>query len=421
MDGLIAKAWTAALLLLSLDLSAPPAAEAQDVSGCPIAQAKTQASWTQDCAAAIEIEQDSAKKAELHFRRAYVLNERENYEQSLSDLNAAMMLLPHQAKYLRERAYTFNSLGRYREAVVDLDEQATLEPQSPGVYSERALARHHLADWEGALADRDREVKLRPDSISALVARAEAHVWLGEFESAQQDLKAAAAMSADPPLADDAEFMQRVSTRLRAWMHHSSGDNPAAKCAAADSGDDFAQETLIGDCTLAFLSAKSPQDKADALVQRAIAWIAAKQSQHDATADDQAAVALDPNNPDRHTNLGFAYVQESHSWAARQEFDRSISIRKTYLALAGRASSHYNLNEKNLAFHDAKESFEMHPNTLALWILGDLAKDKHNDASAKLYWMGAYRLGSRDDRLLERLRGVGVADPEKEPRGEQKR
>jgi hypothetical protein len=85
------------------------------------------------------------------------------------------------------------------------------------------------------------------------------------------------------------------------------------------------------------------------------------------------------------------------------------------LALAGRADAHYHLGEKNLAFHDAKESFEVHPNELALWVMGDLAKDRRDDVSAKRYWMGAYRLGSRDDRLIERLKSVGVADPSAEP------
>jgi hypothetical protein len=64
---------------------------------------------------------------------------------------------------------------------------------------------------------------------------------------------------------------------------------------------------------------------------------------------------------------------------------------------------------------DAKDSIEMHPNEGALWVLGDLAKDKRDYVGAKRFWMGAYHLGSRDDRLLERLRSVGFPDPAKEP------
>jgi tetratricopeptide (TPR) repeat protein len=419
MDRRMIKARTAALLLTGLYSLTPLATLAQDLSACPTSNAQEQKSWDQDCAAAIQVESDSVKKAELLFRRAYVLNERQAYEPALDDLTAAATLVPHQAKYLRERAYTLNSSGRYREALVDLDELATLEPQTPEVYAERALARTRLGDWEGALADRDREVKLRPNSIAARVARAQANMWLGQFDAAQRDLKAAADMAAGST-PDDAQFLRRVSSQLRAWQHHSSGHDPAVKCSRAETNDDFLQATIIGDCTLAFLSAKTPQAQADALTQRSIAWLS-QQSEQNATADREAAVALEPENPDRHTNLGFAYLQARHSWAARQEFDRSIDIRKTYMALAGRASAQYNLNQKTLAFNDAKESFEIHPNELALWILGDLAKDKHDDALAKNFWMGAYHMGSRDDRLLERLRSVGVPNPANEPDGEPKR
>jgi len=40
MDGPDGESMDTALLLLSLDLSAPPAAKAQEVIGCPIALAK---------------------------------------------------------------------------------------------------------------------------------------------------------------------------------------------------------------------------------------------------------------------------------------------------------------------------------------------------------------------------------------------
>ena len=377
MDRPIVNARTAAQLLAGLYFLMPMDTQALDLSGCPVSDAAKQKSWDHDCEAAIKVERDSVRKAELLFRRAYVLNGRQSYEQSLDDLNAACALVPHHVAYLHERAYTLNSLARYRHALVDLNEQASLEPQSSAVYSERAFARTRLGDWEGALADRDREAKLLPDSMSARIARAEARIWLGQFEEAQQDLKAAAALPTGPSHADDAEYLERVSKQLEAWKQHSSGDDPGAMCSRARTNDDFSRPTLVGDCTLAFLSARTPLGKADALTNRSIAWFS--------------------------------------------EFDRSLNIRKTYMALAGRASAHYNLGEKNLAFHDAKESFEMHPNELALWMLGDLANDKHDDAVAKSFWMGAYHLGSRDDRLLERLRSVGVLDPAIEPDGEPKR
>jgi len=393
-------------------------APAVEVQGCPISGAGAQQSWDQDCAAAMQMERDPVKKAELHFRRAYVLNERQAYQEALDDLNAACSLLPHTARYLHERAYTLNSLARYPEALVDLNEEASLVPQAPAVYQERALTRTRLGDWQGALADRDQDVKLVPASASALIARAQARLWLGQFEEARADLKAASALATRPPRTEDARYLERVAGLIEAWTQHSSGDHPGANCSRASSNADFSRPTLIGDCTLAFLTAQAPRDKAEALTQRAIAWLVARQSQGDATTDHEAAVALDPGNPDLHTNLGFAYLQERHSWAARQEFDRSMGIRPTYMALAGRAQAHYNLDEKDQASRDAKESIALKPNVPALWVLGDLAKDRQDDAAAKRFWVGAYQLGSRGEALVERLKSVGVMDPGAEPNAE---
>ena len=390
-------------------------AQADEPDRCSLSSTQDKQAWQQDCDIAIQAESDPTKKAELHFRRAYVANEQQGYQEAVADLNAACVLVPHQAKYLHERAYTLNSLGRYPEALADLNEEVTLQPQVAGAYDERALTRARLGDWSGALADRDQVVKLSPHSMGALVARAHARLWVGQFERARQDLKAASTVDSNPPDADEKEYLERVSGLLESWTLHSPGDHPAKKC-RFDKNTDFSQATLIGDCTLAFLAAKTPQEKADALTTRSVAWSIARHSPHEVTNDCEAAVALDPDSPDRHTNLGFAYIQERHSWGARQEFDRSIEIHPTYLALAGRAQAHYNLHETKLAFLDAKKSFEIQPNEGACFVLGDLAKDRNDDVSAKLYWMGAYHLGSRDDRLFERLRSVGVKDPAAEPR-----
>ena len=131
--------------------------------------------------------------------------------------------------------------------------------------------------------------------------------------------------------------------------------------------------------------------------------------------DKKIAVALEPGNLDWHSNLGFAFVDSHHSWAARREFDRALARKESWTALAGRSAAKYNLGDKNGAFADAKRSFEIRPNEVALIVLGDLAFERDNRASAKLYWMGAYHLGSRDDGTIERLISVGVDHPENEP------
>jgi hypothetical protein len=108
------------------------------------------------------------------------------------------------------------------------------------------LAKTRLADWQGALVDRNQETKLLPNSTSAMVARAEARIWLGQFAEAQQDLKAAAALPAGLADADDAKYLERVSVQRAAWMHHSSGDDPGAKCGSVDTNGDLLRPTIIG-------------------------------------------------------------------------------------------------------------------------------------------------------------------------------
>jgi len=96
-SGVFVRAGSVCTLFLSgLYSLAAPAAPAGDVAGCPTSNARAP-EWDRDCALAIETESDPVRKAELHFRRAYVLNERQAYQDALSDLNVACTLIPRRA------------------------------------------------------------------------------------------------------------------------------------------------------------------------------------------------------------------------------------------------------------------------------------------------------------------------------------
>jgi tetratricopeptide (TPR) repeat protein len=391
--------------------AAPP-----DPPDCRIdEEAKVAANLDATCDAAIAAEKDPRTKAELLFRRAYQRNEAERYEEAMADLDEAKRLDPSNPKVLHERGYTLGSLGRYREAVVDLDLEAKLNPNDPRVYQERAYSRFPLGDLEGVYADRDREVALAPDDVDAIVSRAGAARWLGRFELAKSDLDLALIKAgADPEIVKSIEQERRL---LTLWSSPTPGPSPERNCVWPKSGGDFAREHLIGDCTVAYFKAASAKDKAAALELRAVATVLVLQDESAGTGDKTIAVALEPDNPDWLSNLGFDYLSSRHSWGAEREFDRSIALKASWAAYAGRASARFNLQDFDGAFADAKKSFEIQPNEGALMVLGDLALERlHDPASAKLYWMGAYRLGSRDDGLIARLKSVGVTDPEKEPR-----
>jgi tetratricopeptide (TPR) repeat protein len=368
-----------------------------------------------DCDTAITKETDPAVKSVLLWRRAYIIIDRKDfktYPNALADLDEAIRLLPANWRALGERAYLYNEYGRWVEARRDSETEIALRPQGFHGYQERALSRFKLGDLQGSFEDRNTVVTLRPGLAGPLVGRAEARLWLGQFDEAKADLDAAADIAKRTQDQTVEEDIEGYRAEL-ALLTKTSGKNPAAQsCSEAAKKGEFQREGLVGDCTRAFLEAKTATEKADALTSRSIARIIATQDETSAIGDRTIAVALDPDNPDLHANLGFSYIAAHHSSAAVTEFDRSIALKPTFIGYAGRASAKFNLNDIDGAFFDAKKSFEIKPNILSFWVLGDCvyARTKVYD-NAKKYWIAAYRLGSRDDRLIARLKDAGVPIP----------
>lgn len=389
-------------------------AVAADSTSCSLAGKTTTADWQQECDRAIGLETRPTARAALLFRRAYVRNGKEDFAAALQDLDQACILDPHNPRYLHERGYTRNSLGDYQEALVDLNEQALLQPDEPTVYRERAWSLRFLGDLRGAFTDRNHELQLLPDSAAALLGRADDRLWLGEFAQATADATRARAMAERSNDAATQKHVDAVLRRIAAWSDHSPEPGAAANCDKTNESHDYTSKHLIGDCTLAFLAASTGPARAAALTIRSIAWLEGQTSEVNADAADDRllAVAFDPGNADMHSNLGFSLLPHHHSRAALREFDRSLAIKTSFFALAGRASARHNLGDSAGAFADAKASFDLQPNELALLVLGDLAFERNDVAAARQHWLGAYHLGSRDDRTFERLRSVGIEHPE---------
>jgi tetratricopeptide (TPR) repeat protein len=368
------------------------------------------------CDGAIEGATTGKDRAQFLLQRAYQHNEKQDAAAALADLDKAVLADPTNLPVRQERAYSRGEMSDYAGATADLDLIVAHGNATAAIYSERAYDRTRNGDLAGALADREKVVALTPNDASAQTAGAEALIWLGRFDEARAALDRADALAA---LADNGKAKNSSGIiRLRlAKLSSPTAADPEAGCRTADRNHAFASAGLpavIANCTAAFLRAKTGQAKAELLTIRSIAWM---MTPDDAmvTGDRQIAVGLDPGNADWHANLGSAYVAVQHSWAGAREFDRALAIKQSWHALAGRASARYNVRDFTGAFADAKRSFELQPNELALTVLGDLAINRHDEKSAKLYWMGAYRLGDRDDGLIARLKDVGITDPEHEP------
>ena len=413
-----AQAACAALLSVSLvanaaETGAADSSAANTGTPCNLHEEFTQPQWRLACDTAIAQEADAGKRAVFLQARAYVAIEQYRYDDAFTDLNGALAAFPDCADCLHERAYLNGELGEYAAAIADLDREIALRPDRAAAYRERAYARGFSGDLQGAYQDRARVQQMDPTS-GALAARGDAALWLGMFNDAAADFSEAEKLAQDE---GDEKARAHAVAQLEevALLRASAGDKKAARrCVMQElDGKDPKVNKLIGDCTQAFLLAKDGAAKAQALTTRATLWVLHDGSWDRAALDNRVAVGLDAGNHELYVNLGYNYLQTKHSWAAKREFDRALARKRSFMALAGRAEARVNLDDPDGAFADAKESYEIKPNAPALWVLGDLVYEKGDKDGAKKFYLGAYKLGARDDRLIARLKELGVDDPAK--------
>jgi tetratricopeptide (TPR) repeat protein len=364
------------------------------------------------CAAAIVAAATPKEKAILYFAWAYSLNEAGAALQALPNLDKSVALAPNFTNARHERSFTLSELGFYDRALIDSNRDVALSPQSARAYQERAFARHRLADLEGSLADHLKEIELGGPSHGAEIAIVRDLMWLGRYDEAAKRLAALPETEEDKPLRSD----------LDRRRHFKPDGKEARRCQLTETVEDRGSaQKMVDDCTWAFDHETDRAKRAEFLSTRAAYSVVASQNSNAGFSDLLIAAVLDPKNPDRHTNLGFALLSARHSWAARNEFDialatSNLSRRGKTMALAGRGQARANLGDAAGAFVDAKASFEIEPLEPGVWLLGDLAFANGDKEGAKVFWMGVYHMGVRDDSLLASLKSVGVDDPAKEPR-----
>lgn len=386
-------------------------ASAQDLPDPPACGAFKENKTGEDpaCDAAIAREADPAAKSMLLYRRAYMVIDRHNfatYPKALTDLDEAIRLLPTNYHALHERAYVYNEYGRWTDALRDIDARIALMPRHADGYQERAMAHFHLGDLLGFYGDDNAVVLLRPKTAMPLIQRAVAATWLGQFDDAKKDLDAAMGIS---PTDDEKGQIDAERDDIAAMLRTSKAG--AAACTDSNASDPSHNATFVGDCTTAFLKAVTNKTKAEALTRRSRGWLASG-NEWAARQDAIVAAGLDTENPDTHTNLAFAYMRDRQSTGATWEFDRSIALKPTAIAYAGRAQAKLNLKDVEGALADAKKSLEVHPTALGSWVMGDaIFAHSKSYAEAKNYWVSAWRLGARDDRLIHILKDAGIPIP----------
>jgi len=397
------------ILALALAIAAAPA----DAAGDPCAPASVRAS-PPACEASIAAAADPKAKAELYYQRAWSLNALHRPRDAVADLDRAIALDPENPKLRHERGYALSDMGDFAAALRDLDREIAVRPSSIEAYRERTFARLAAGDLDGAYRDAARIVELDPKAPDAHLLKSERALWLGRSDEAARETDLAASLAKGR---DDPKLAKRIDRQRAAVVHWQTAGSAGAaeRCKKAFDTAAVAAPGVIGDCTAAFFAAGTAAKKAEYLTYRSVAWSAGLQDEERWLRDAEVAAAIDPSNPDWLLNVAGLYARFGRAQAALGRIERSLALKPSFAAYATRASIRFDLGNETGAFADARKSFEMRPNSVALWVLGDLSHGRGDDKSAKLYWMGAWHLGDRDDGLRERLKGIGVAEPDKEP------
>jgi tetratricopeptide (TPR) repeat protein/S1-C subfamily serine protease len=106
-----------------------------------------------------------------YFTRAFVYEQLQEFSQSLSDYNEAIILNPKDAGAYNNRGNLKNKLNE-PGALEDYNEAITLNPKDAGAYYNRAILKNKLNDDLGALEDYNEAITLNPKYAGAYYNRA---------------------------------------------------------------------------------------------------------------------------------------------------------------------------------------------------------------------------------------------------------
>jgi tetratricopeptide (TPR) repeat protein len=114
------------------------------------------------------------KYTAAYFMRAYIHEELQDYQRSLTDYSKVIMLQSnHVPAYANRGILKQNFVRDYQSALADFDRAISLDPDIPSIYNSRGILKGgFLNDPQGALADYNQAIALQPDFALAYNSRA---------------------------------------------------------------------------------------------------------------------------------------------------------------------------------------------------------------------------------------------------------
>ena len=292
-----------------------------------------------DCNKAILIDPDFAL---AYVNRAAARLASGAYDEGIADCNKALELDPELPLAYTNRASAHLAKGSCDEAIQDCNKALELDPKCVEAYGNRAGAFSEEATNKAgqayaelgrfelhhrAIQDLGKAIEISPTDIFPYISRAYLYVQLGFYDLAIEDCSKA--ISINPAFA--LAYVVRAAARLESRAYD--------EAIYIRAGSDTAHRSF-------------------SLVE--------SDAYHDAVADCNRALELDPDNVLAFFTRGDAHFRWGLYDYAIKDFDRAIMIRPRFAyAYAGRAAAYGSKGLHNQAIEDCNRALEIDP-TLAL-------------------------------------------------------
>lgn len=107
--------------------------------------------------------ESNGKHPEAYYIRGIAHRKLQDFQSSLSDFDALVIIAPHVADSYAERGVTHFHLKNFESCLKDMNKAIELEPKNAYRYSSRAYIKGYTGDIEGAIADYKLAIQLDPD------------------------------------------------------------------------------------------------------------------------------------------------------------------------------------------------------------------------------------------------------------------
>jgi tetratricopeptide (TPR) repeat protein len=302
--------------------------------------------------------------AEGYAGRARGWRAQRQYKRAITDLEQALEL-DKQAHYYYARAQNYYDLGELDKALISTARALRRNRQHHLAFGLLGVNFARRADYKRSLAAYNKAVKLQPEYLYAYLGRAAVHLAQGRDEEAFKDYDHAVRIGSN----DYSPYYNRGDAYWRRGMREDALADFRRSLTAVNLtpeyavaiGDRFASQLLWKEAVSAYTRSHALEPSVLALMRRAKAWEALRDSKK-ALADLTSAAELEPGEPTPWAARGLLYSQLGEDENALADLNRAVKLApKDAPTRVARGRFFARMSRPKLAMEDFNAAIEADP------------------------------------------------------------